>query len=163
MGIDLASPDVTYNLSPVFIWSSVEINVGLICACLPSLKPAVQWLGLSKLFGSTKADHNSRPSGHIEPSPYYNSDVDRSRQSKKKGGYGIFSTLAGDMDEEEDSFQMIGQHHHVHGKTDTNIDVARTSSDTERDSQRGGMTAMPAIKVQRQFNISVDRESAGRR
>ena len=28
MGLDLTSPNVTYNLSDVFIWSLVEVNVG---------------------------------------------------------------------------------------------------------------------------------------
>jgi hypothetical protein len=163
IGLDLASPDVTYNLSEVFIWSSVEINVGLICACLPSLRPAVQWLGLSKLFTPTRTPNPSRPSGHIEPSPYRSGDRDRTQQSKKKGG--LFSTLTGatQLDEEEDSFQMIGRHDDVHGKTDTNVDVARASSDTERDSHRGGMAPTPAIKVKRQCDIHVDQRSVGGR
>ena len=162
IGLNLGDANVTSTLSEVFIWSSVEINVGLICACLPSLRPAVQWLGLSKLFGPSRGT-NSRPNGNSGPSPYYgSSDRDRTQQSQKKKG-GFLSTLTGRMDEEEDSFQMISQHNDVRGKTDTNIDVARTSSDTDFDSQRGVITAVPAIKVHRQFDISVDSRSLGGR
>lgn len=159
--LNLQDANITDSFADVMIWSNVEINVGLVCACLPSLRPAVQWLGLSKLFGPTRP-HGSRPSGHITPSPYYGSGVDRTQQSAKKKG-GFLSTLTGHLDDDEDSFQMIGQHHHVHGKTDTNVDAVRTSSDTEQDSHRGGLMAMPAIKVQRQWNISVDRRSDGPR
>ena len=161
IGLDLTSPDVTYNLSEVAIWSGVEINVSLICACLPSLRPAVQWLGLSKLFMSTRISHPSRPSGHIAPSPSLSGDRDRTRPSKKKGGR--FSTLGGatQLDDEEDTFQMIGQHNDLHGKTDTNIDAVRTSWDIERDFYREGMASASAIKVQRQWDIRVDSRPVG--
>ncbi|TVY22574.1 L-fucose-proton symporter [Lachnellula hyalina] len=33
--------DFPYNASPAFMWSAVEVNVGIICACIPTLKPLV--------------------------------------------------------------------------------------------------------------------------
>lgn len=113
MGLNLANGDVTYNLSQVFIWSMVEVQVGLICGCLPSLRPAVQKLGLGRLLPSTRpTEPNSGPPGdnhgHIQPSAH-------SRDKSKSGGgggrknFGLFSTLAGvsQIDEEEDSYEMI--------------------------------------------------------
>ena len=33
------SNDLTWLLSKVLLWSIIEINTGLICACVPTLKP----------------------------------------------------------------------------------------------------------------------------
>ncbi|OBT53598.1 hypothetical protein VE04_07440 [Pseudogymnoascus sp. 24MN13] len=35
-------PDFSYNASTALMWSAVEVNVGVICACIPTLKPLVQ-------------------------------------------------------------------------------------------------------------------------
>ncbi|OAG12116.1 uncharacterized protein CC84DRAFT_1080938 [Paraphaeosphaeria sporulosa] len=35
------SPDPTYNNPPAATWSSIETNVGIICSCLPCLRPLV--------------------------------------------------------------------------------------------------------------------------
>ncbi|TVY14212.1 L-fucose-proton symporter [Lachnellula arida] len=33
--------DFPYNASTAFMWSAVEVNVGIICACIPTLKPLI--------------------------------------------------------------------------------------------------------------------------
>jgi hypothetical protein len=39
------SPDPSYDNPPAATWSSVETNVGIICACLPLLRPLItHWL-----------------------------------------------------------------------------------------------------------------------
>ena len=35
------SPDFAWRASPSLMWSAVEVNVGIICACVPTLKPLV--------------------------------------------------------------------------------------------------------------------------
>ena len=40
--------DRTYAYASTFIWSAVEVNVGITCGCLPVLQPVVQ-----RIFGST--------------------------------------------------------------------------------------------------------------
>lgn len=152
--LDLSDVNVTSTLSEVFIWSGIEINVGLICACLPSLRPAIQWLGLGKIFGSS-GGQSSGSGGWVAPFPSYRSDeIDRAQESSRKRGF--LSTLALQLNDEEDSFQMIGTHNNVHGKTDTTVHVMRTSSETERYLHDRGTTAVPVIEVQRQFDISTD-------
>ena len=37
--LDNTSPDVTWNISPVVLWAGTEINLGVVSACLPSLRP----------------------------------------------------------------------------------------------------------------------------
>ncbi|TVY84482.1 L-fucose-proton symporter [Lachnellula suecica] len=34
--------DFAYNASTAFLWSAVEVNVGIICACIPTMKPLVR-------------------------------------------------------------------------------------------------------------------------
>lgn len=35
------SPEFAWNASLSFMWSTVEVNVGMICACIPTLKPLI--------------------------------------------------------------------------------------------------------------------------
>ncbi|KAK8094899.1 hypothetical protein PG997_001584 [Apiospora hydei] len=48
--VDLKSPDVTYSFASTAIWTIIETNIGITCACLPSQKPllslAVKWTTL---------------------------------------------------------------------------------------------------------------------
>ena len=149
MGLDLTSSDVTYNLSQVFIWSLVEVNVGIICACLPSLRPAVRYLGFGKLFSVTTQDAYRQ---HDE------SPQSKTHQSSKKKPFGFMSRLDDD-DGEEDSFQMIANSNGQYGKNDTsvgayNVPASRGSEET--------ILAPPMPSVQRESNhmapIRVDRE-----
>lgn len=132
----------------------MEVNVGLICACLPSLRPAVRALGLDRLFVPTRSSRGTpRPSDRVEPSAHADSR-DAFRTSSKKRG--ILSTLTGTgWDEEEDSFQMIRLHNEAHGKTDTDIGVARSSTDTD-EPQRPMPASSPGIRVNRDWQISVN-------
>lgn len=34
--------DFAYNASLAFMWSAVEVNVGIVCACIPTLKPLIK-------------------------------------------------------------------------------------------------------------------------
>lgn len=53
----LASADLSWNMSQGFVWSSIEPNIGIVCACLPTLYPLFrQWL--PRLF----------PGGSVTPS-----------------------------------------------------------------------------------------------
>ena len=171
MGLNLANGDVTYNLSQVFIWSLVEVQVGLICGCLPSLRPAAQKLGLGKMLPSTKVSEprGSGPiiehqNGHIQPSTHTKDKSKGSSGGRKN--FGLFSTLAGisQVDEEEDSFEMIKKYNDGHGKTDTAIDTHHTPSRSSADTQENmpdlppgaGQVGQHPIKVQRDWYVSVD-------
>lgn len=179
MGLNLANGDVTYNLSQVFIWSLVEVQVGLICGCLPSLRPAVQKLGLGKLFPSSRstADAHNGPEGqsdgHIRPSAQSHSR-NKSKSSGGRKNFGLFSTLAGvsQIEEEEDSYEMIKKYNAGHGKTETAIETnpspvpSRSSADTTEQMPEmppgAGQRGQQPIKVQRDWYVSVD-HGQGRR
>ncbi|KAI0885714.1 MFS general substrate transporter [Annulohypoxylon maeteangense] len=36
------SPEFAWNASLSFMWSSLEVNVGIVCACIPTLKPLIR-------------------------------------------------------------------------------------------------------------------------
>ncbi|KAL2005210.1 hypothetical protein VTN00DRAFT_2420 [Thermoascus crustaceus] len=51
-------PDLTWNMAQAFIWSSVEPCIGIVSACLPTLRPLVRrcfprWFTRSKRSGAT--------------------------------------------------------------------------------------------------------------
>ena len=45
------SVDITWEMGNVFIWSSVEPCVGIVCACLPTLQPLLRY-SIQRIFGS---------------------------------------------------------------------------------------------------------------
>ncbi|KAL7813875.1 hypothetical protein V8C44DRAFT_357218 [Trichoderma aethiopicum] len=46
--VDLDSPDVTWDQCSEMLWTGIEIYIGTVCACLPSLKPLLNLV----LYGS---------------------------------------------------------------------------------------------------------------
>ncbi|KAF2733359.1 hypothetical protein EJ04DRAFT_565153 [Polyplosphaeria fusca] len=157
------SANVTYNFRDIIIWSVVEINIGLACACLPSLKPVVSFLGLNRFFTTFS---NSRPSNGTPNPSGPNSDVPSFRKSdnsgkhhgRKKGATGgLFSTLAGltKIDSEEDGFQMVDHQDDKQGKNISNIEMGRISHESDnsgsKNSARNG-----GINVQKDWSVLVD-------
>ncbi|KFZ17859.1 hypothetical protein V501_01515 [Pseudogymnoascus sp. VKM F-4519 (FW-2642)] len=61
--------DFAYLVSPALMWSAVEINVGIICACIPTLRPLVKrvvpWL--IEQVGSHSSDGVSKPKSKSWP------------------------------------------------------------------------------------------------
>ncbi|KAF2196640.1 hypothetical protein GQ43DRAFT_435834 [Delitschia confertaspora ATCC 74209] len=148
--------DATYNFREVIVWSIVEVNIGLTCACLPSLKPALAMLGITKLFSF----NNSRPSNM--PTPGASSQFPSNRnlsgskltgRSRKKGATGgMFSTLAGmsRLDSEEEGFKMMDDN--GRGKHNVEIEMNRISQDSSRRTPQG----LNGINVQTNWSVFVD-------
>ena len=51
------SPDETWNVSLAALWSSVEINTGIVCSCLPTLKACATRV-FSGIFNSENRSFN---------------------------------------------------------------------------------------------------------
>ncbi|KAH7389242.1 hypothetical protein BKA64DRAFT_680100 [Cadophora sp. MPI-SDFR-AT-0126] len=49
------SEDVTWANTEAAIWSSIEINTGIVCASLPTIKPVISWI-FPRLLSSNRAD-----------------------------------------------------------------------------------------------------------
>lgn len=63
-----ATSDFAFSASTAFMWSAVEVNVGIICACIPTLKPLVKRILPDALKDLSKT--------HTEKSISYQSQVD---------------------------------------------------------------------------------------
>ena len=151
--------DVTYNFREIIVWSIVEINIGLTCACLPSLKPAFQMIGLNKLFSFS----SSRPSEMQTPGTsgvsgglddFSNPKMGSGRPRKKGATGGLFSTLAGmsRMEDEEDECKFVDDNM---GKNNVEIEMGRVSGDSGQRTQSGG------ISVQKNWSVLVDERKVG--
>jgi hypothetical protein len=44
-----SSPEFSYNASFALLWTAVEVNLGIICACIPTVKPLVKVLVFQKI------------------------------------------------------------------------------------------------------------------
>ena len=60
------NPDFTYSILPIATWSTIEITVGITCACLPLLRPVLLLVipqSIQKLCSGSGQDRKPR-SGH---------------------------------------------------------------------------------------------------
>lgn len=159
----VGSKDTTYDLKDFIMWSVVEINIGLVCSCLPSMRPLLRAIGLSRLFSSIRSHGTPATPATPGVSNNYNqshNNPSRVSRSRKKGSTGgLFSTIAGltRNNSEEDGFQMIG-----HGKSDTEIEVGKARSDIDNSSNRT-QERNPGITMQRDWSVLVDEQQQGRR
>ncbi|RMZ04537.1 hypothetical protein D0860_06340 [Hortaea werneckii] len=137
LGLDLNSSDATFNFSEVVIWSMVEINCGLICACLPSLRPAVRLLGLGRLFGGTSGQTGQPSNGRATPGPDSADALKPYRRQSRKNP-GLFSMTAterpmtGFEGSDEDSYAMIEHSRDKCGITTTSVEPAKSSISEDR-------------------------------
>lgn len=61
-----SSADITWIMGDVFIWSSVEPSIGIVCACLPTLQPLLR-IFLSRVLGTSMRRYEITP-GSGQPS-----------------------------------------------------------------------------------------------
>lgn len=55
-------PDFYYKASTPLMWSAVEVNVGIICACIPTLKPLIKQILPSMITDRSKTGSNKTAS-----------------------------------------------------------------------------------------------------
>ncbi|KAF2865698.1 hypothetical protein BDV95DRAFT_599405 [Massariosphaeria phaeospora] len=167
LGIPAATAkDITYNYHDVVLWSEIELNVGVICACLPSLRPLFPILGLGKIFSfNTYAQgdaSNKRSSSHG-----LSGHATHPRKAGAGGTSRLFSTMGRTMtrldDHASEEFELTGS---AQNKLD--VEARGHSQDTDRDlRQHGGKLteedAKMGIRVQEDWHVSVeDMTHAGR-
>ncbi|PLB47125.1 hypothetical protein P170DRAFT_448802 [Aspergillus steynii IBT 23096] len=58
----LTSPDYTWDITEQFYWSYVEVNMGILCASVPALKPFAK-RHLATMFGSSGRYHRGGEAG----------------------------------------------------------------------------------------------------
>ena len=87
----LNSHDPTYDNIPIAIYSSVESNVGIICASGPVLKPMIVrfFPGLLSTNGSSAKPHGSYA---LERTSRYNTTATRKSRASMPNNYGVESS-----------------------------------------------------------------------
>jgi hypothetical protein len=169
MSIPLDEGDITYHFREIIVWSCVEVNVGLACACLPSLKPALTLLGLNRIFGFTDS-RNLYPSssGGRSDNIHKSAGTDGTdpglpKKPRKKGATGgLFSTIAGITrmeDDDEDAFHLTNND--VHGKTTAEVrhgSVATSRDNSDSGSQDGRPPLPNIINVHTDWTVKRERQ-----
>ena len=130
LSITPGSIDVTYNLKDFILWSIVELNIGVVCSCLPSMRPVLKYCSLHHLFSNRRShDITSRySSSHNRPKR----DSRKSAIHRKGPIGGIVSSVTGlaNIDEIEDDFHVtegIG----LHEQSKAKVETGPASSDTD--------------------------------
>lgn len=159
------SGDMTFHMREVIIWSIVEINVGLTCACLPSLKPALSLFGLNRLFSFADSRAGMTPGQSNDLQDWKNgtpvATIGQSHKSRRKNGSrGLFSTLASRVEDEEDAFQLTLTDKRVHGESAAEVSAEtpqRTSGESKesREKTQGTGSGGEGISVQKKWTVLV--------
>ncbi len=107
------SQNITWDYVDTAYWSTIEVHIGIICACLPSLRTLFIALG-AKVLGSTVG--NSKPSFSRSAGGSKTATlVEKGQETPKHGDEGDFIPLvdveiaAGKADDE--SIRKIGPNH----------------------------------------------------
>ncbi|KAL7782516.1 hypothetical protein V8C37DRAFT_397865 [Trichoderma ceciliae] len=84
------SADLTWNMSQAFIWSTVEPNIGIVCACLPTLRPIMRRC-IPRWFAGSSFKSSSAPNYATDYSSAHRSQIgdfyaleDRNSRNKDK-------------------------------------------------------------------------------
>lgn len=166
------STDPTFDNPPAATWSSIEINVGLICASLPALRQL-----LSQLFPSVFSS-SLRASKYYPQAGYYRSG-DSNRQFHNIHLSGVRGTKLNSSDKESEEeilgFQAtrVGTGHDFeeHGKTSKEegtgraMHSSRGSTDLKKDRSTISRNVIPEdneIKVVTVVQQSVERNHSAR-
>ncbi|KAK8124078.1 hypothetical protein PG999_003996 [Apiospora kogelbergensis] len=87
LNVDLLSADITWNFNDTIIWTNIETNTAIICACLPALKPLLTLALKGTLKSSAGGGSNTAPgSGYMK-----GSGVHQSKSMKGSNALGTFS------------------------------------------------------------------------
>ncbi|KAK3067215.1 hypothetical protein LTR53_016044 [Teratosphaeriaceae sp. CCFEE 6253] len=144
-----SSDDASYNSSFAALWSSTEVNIGILCSCLPTLKTLVSKL-FPRLFTSY---HRSRPSAGLDSRATFGSrkksrithgEVSRSRGlgDRARPSQHAFASRGSCGSAEIDLAEMMGSPHEIKVVTVLNQEVekgpriedgAKSESESTRD------------------------------
>lgn len=164
--IPMESSDVTYNTKEVIVWSIVEINIGLVCACLPSMKQALRLLRLDGLILVSAGRTQPTLDPNTFPLTVGATSGERSRGHRRGISGILLSSLAGPtkLDDDEDSYQMIYKTHAARGRNEISVESVRrpgdmSDTDAESHDARGLSRDGQGINIQRNWSVLVDEKS----
>ncbi|KAL4863674.1 hypothetical protein BDV12DRAFT_177230 [Aspergillus spectabilis] len=132
-----SSVDITWVIGDAMIWSNVEPCIGIVSACLPTLRPLLRRIPHLSLFGSTHRSGNMPSSKPMNPS-----EPDSITASANRSAYRSATGKRGHFRPEEDEIYLT-------------TDVGRGSSLRRHDEINGSQDTIPMqIKVNQKFQWS---------
>lgn len=54
------SKDLSHDITSATIWSCAELNVGIMCACIPAMRPVISLI-FPRLLWTSRRDRSSNP------------------------------------------------------------------------------------------------------
>lgn len=169
MAIRADDQDITWNLRNFILWSMVEINVGIISLCLPSMRRLLRTIGLGKLFSQgSSADTDKSPrqtASNANKATQPSSNGSRSGKSRSRlksrrvwPHFGLTN-----IDTDGDAYQMIDYElpQNPSGKSQAG-DEAGGRSSAETNEGMGSAKDKAGITVNRDWSVLVDNEERER-
>lgn len=131
--------DATWTMAPVFIWSSVEPFVGIICACLPTFGPFFRrWWSRVRTGRSSSPGPSSNPSANRSPGTATWFRKPRSNKTPKDSLFSI--NQFGCVDE----VQLMND---INASRSVREDAASDDHDAERADSEGNITVKQDVDL----------------
>ncbi|KAK2600022.1 hypothetical protein QQS21_005256 [Conoideocrella luteorostrata] len=90
--------DIPYTLTPLLVWSQIEMSAGIISACLPTMRPIVRLasskLGLTKIFNFSRFSQSASKTGQGPSSSSSSRDAKLSKLSNRSDSRGADADMA---------------------------------------------------------------------
>jgi len=169
MAIPPGDLDATYNLKDFIIWSTVEINIGLLCSCLPSMRRLLSAIGLGRLFSRGSSADKAGTDGELTPgNPRVRNTQPSSggrslggSTSRLKGG-GLWTSMGlTKIDSDEDAYEMID--HQAGGKGESQAEIEAGGRASSRETERSAHAGGAGIVIQRDWSVKVDEAGGHKR
>ena len=166
MAIRNDDQNITYNLKDFMLWSIVEVHIGIVCACLPSMRRLLSAIGLNRLFsrgssadkrsgGANTPGTNTKKSGLVT--------ISGSGSHAKKPSRNPWSQIGlTKIESEEDVHEMTNQMNQQ-GRTQSEVETGhRSSGDSvlvvQRPESQPNKNKNNGIVVQRDWTVRVDHQ-----
>ncbi|CAG9993044.1 unnamed protein product [Clonostachys byssicola] len=163
MAIKTNDKNITYNLRDFMLWSIVEVNIGIVCSCLPSMRRLLTAIGLNRLFSKGSSADKRTGSGALGGNTKRSglATISGGGSHAKKGPWNPWSQVGlTKIDSEEDVHEMTNQLN-KQGQTHSEVETGhRTSGDTALVVQRPDSPPKHnnGIVVQRDWTVQVDHQ-----
>lgn len=122
------------GVTPSIIWSSVEVSVGIICACLPTIQPVLRFVS-TKVRDATSQRRTRRENSGL----WYSNSIARGSRKEKRGQGGTY----------EASDEELATLHPVHSNTKSASEKFGVGYDAEAIDDSKGRSVKTIRAIQR--------------
>ncbi|KAJ9209622.1 hypothetical protein DTO166G4_8794 [Paecilomyces variotii] len=153
--------DSSYTLAPTVGWTAIEISAGIISACLPTLRPALQLFARKCGIKGFMSDLRTTPAtgysgtgrskgGSHGPGTTIDSTTSHARSESQRRFYRL-DDESGTGQMESDRFPIDSSLRPKHGYIYTTSVLGTTKNNNDADSLSGDEVPLHSIRVQKDF------------